>query len=126
MASGVACSQVKARRLRELEANLAAIDAGCFRMLDHAGLQAHGQVAGGVGVLGERGRATSGEECDEWKERGGRMLKMMGWKEGEGLGRESKGITEPVDANIQQDKSGLGLASEKSEKVALRINERLS
>eukprot|EP00658_Telonema_sp_P-2_P019662 TRINITY_DN17758_c0_g1_i2.p1 TRINITY_DN17758_c0_g1~~TRINITY_DN17758_c0_g1_i2.p1 ORF type:complete len:234 (+),score=25.51 TRINITY_DN17758_c0_g1_i2:244-945(+) len=37
-----------------------------------------------------------------------RMMHSMGWNPGEGLGRESDGITEPVHAVANHKKSGLG------------------
>lgn len=42
---------------------------------------------------------------------GGKMLKMMGWKSGEGLGKHGKGITAPIKAAGQggrSDTAGLG------------------
>ncbi|TYZ69398.1 hypothetical protein PybrP1_007735, partial [[Pythium] brassicae (nom. inval.)] len=41
---------------------------------------------------------------------GGKMLKMMGWKSGEGLGKHGTGITAPVAAvgNVGSDTAGIG------------------
>lgn len=41
---------------------------------------------------------------------GGKMLKMMGWKSGEGLGKHGTGITTPVAAvgNVGSDTAGIG------------------
>lgn len=42
------------------------------------------------------------------KNKGHQMLKRMGWKSGEGLGRDGGGITEPVDVQVRVPQSGLG------------------
>ncbi|CAI8034446.1 Angiogenic factor with G patch and FHA domains 1 [Geodia barretti] len=39
---------------------------------------------------------------------GHKMLKKLGWKKGEGLGKGSKGRTEPVTAEVREVRSGLG------------------
>lgn len=41
---------------------------------------------------------------------GGKMLKMMGWKSGEGLGKHGTGITAPVAAvgNLSNETAGIG------------------
>jgi hypothetical protein len=62
----------------------------------------------------------------EWKERGAKMLKMMGWSEGEGLGRHSAGITAPLQTHVQTGKGGLGLAAEVAGKVADKISVKVA
>jgi len=42
---------------------------------------------------------------------GARLLKKQGWKEGEGLGKTSSGITAPIEVEIRADRAGLGLES---------------
>eukprot|EP00299_Pterocystis_sp_00344_P009092 c3702_g1_i2.p1 GENE.c3702_g1_i2~~c3702_g1_i2.p1 ORF type:complete len:379 (+),score=107.96 c3702_g1_i2:1105-2241(+) len=42
---------------------------------------------------------------------GYRMLKSMKWSEGEGLGREGKGITAPIEVEHRQERMGLGMRS---------------
>jgi len=42
--------------------------------------------------------------------KGSRMLKAMGWKKGEGLGKDSRGITAPVQTEIHTRGAGLGSA----------------
>jgi hypothetical protein len=39
---------------------------------------------------------------------GNKMLRAMGWKEGEGLGKSGKGITAPVQAERVAERAGLG------------------
>ncbi|KAF6153992.1 hypothetical protein GIB67_037696 [Kingdonia uniflora] len=44
---------------------------------------------------------------------GNRMLRGMGWQEGLGLGKDGSGITEPVQAQGKEDRSGLGVQQRK-------------
>mmetsp|Transcript_35473 Transcript_35473/g.70989 ORF Transcript_35473/g.70989 Transcript_35473/m.70989 type:complete len:125 (-) Transcript_35473:37-411(-) len=46
----------------------------------------------------------------EWRERGMKMLKKMGWEEGSGLGRDADGRVEPITALGNERRTGLGLA----------------
>ncbi|XP_059830479.1 angiogenic factor with G patch and FHA domains 1 isoform X1 [Hypanus sabinus] len=46
------------------------------------------------------------EICDDNK--GRKMLEKMGWKKGEGLGKGSCGIKEPIQVQLHQSQSGLG------------------
>ncbi|GMR48701.1 hypothetical protein PMAYCL1PPCAC_18896 [Pristionchus mayeri] len=43
--------------------------------------------------------------------KGFKLLKSMGWKEGEGLGRKNEGIVEPVANEFKGDRTGLGAAT---------------
>lgn len=95
----------KARKLHQLEATIKSIDAGCFRTLAEPQAQQ---------MLAPPQRAPD----PEWKERGAKMLKMMGWAEGQGLGKKNTGINAPLETRLQTGKSGLGLAAEISSKVA--------
>ena len=52
------------------------------------------------------------------KSKGQRMLEHMGWSAGEGLGLRSDGIREPVIADGQQAKAGLGAPEAKTEAAA--------
>jgi len=116
-----AVREQKARRVQELEATLAVIDAGCFRMplpsMEHGGALAAAYPASTL--------HTRPPPDPEWKERGAKMLKMMGWSEGQGLGRQKDGITAPIETCVQSGKSGLGLAAELSDKAAERFVEKL-
>ncbi|XP_048475303.1 angiogenic factor with G patch and FHA domains 1 [Rhincodon typus] len=46
------------------------------------------------------------EICDNNK--GRKMLEKMGWKKGEGLGKESCGIKEPIQVQLHHSQAGLG------------------
>ncbi|CAH0473614.1 unnamed protein product [Peronospora belbahrii] len=51
---------------------------------------------------------------------GGKMLKMMGWKSGEGLGKHGTGITAPINAaSVRCDLAGLGCKAPLSATVDL-------
>jgi len=41
-----------------------------------------------------------------------RQLEKYGWKRGEGLGKESKGISKPVKTTLKQDRDGVGKSKE--------------
>ncbi|KAK7916023.1 hypothetical protein WMY93_011784 [Mugilogobius chulae] len=43
--------------------------------------------------------------------KGRKMLEKMGWKKGEGLGKEGSGITDPIELKIRKSGSGLGAAA---------------
>ncbi|KAK5969387.1 G-patch domain protein [Trichostrongylus colubriformis] len=45
--------------------------------------------------------------------KGFRLLQSMGWKEGEGLGKEGKGRREPVESAVRKERSGLGATESK-------------
>jgi hypothetical protein len=49
----------------------------------------------------------------ETSNKGNRMLQGMGWEAGQGLGRERKGITAPLQASIHAERAGLGRAGAK-------------
>ena len=46
---------------------------------------------------------------------GNKLLKKMGWKEGEGLGRDGTGITKPVEAEGYAKGAGIGTQGAKME-----------
>ena len=41
---------------------------------------------------------------------GKRMLRGMGWRDGEGLGKESTGVTAPIEVEQRVERAGLGRA----------------
>ncbi|KAF8376603.1 hypothetical protein PRIPAC_83032 [Pristionchus pacificus] len=57
-------------------------------------------------ALSSENKASS----DEFQQ-GFKLLKSMGWKEGEGLGRKNEGIVEPVANEFKGDRTGLGAAA---------------
>lgn len=52
---------------------------------------------------------------------GFKMMKMMGYKEGSGLGKEGDGRAEPITVDPFKDRSGLGKGSEQKERVAKKL-----
>ncbi|KAM6927943.1 angiogenic factor with G patch and FHA domains 1 [Xenentodon cancila] len=51
--------------------------------------------------------ASVHEEISE-ANKGRKMLEKMGWKKGEGLGKEGTGIKDPIELKIRKSQSGLG------------------
>ncbi|KHJ88282.1 g-patch domain protein [Oesophagostomum dentatum] len=47
--------------------------------------------------------------------KGFRLLQSMGWKEGEGLGKEGKGRQQPVESAVRKDRQGLGASQAKEQ-----------
>ncbi|KAI6177864.1 hypothetical protein M3Y97_00953600 [Aphelenchoides bicaudatus] len=47
--------------------------------------------------------------------KGFKLLKMMGWSEDTGLGKQQQGIVNPIDAMIKNDKKGLGSTANKEQ-----------
>lgn len=45
----------------------------------------------------------------ESSNKGNKMLKAMGWKEGQGLGKNESGIVAPVQANLRTEGAGIGI-----------------
>ncbi|VDM76442.1 unnamed protein product [Strongylus vulgaris] len=45
--------------------------------------------------------------------KGFRLLQSMGWKEGEGLGKEGRGRQDPVESALRKDRQGLGVTEAK-------------
>lgn len=45
---------------------------------------------------------------------GFKLMKGMGWREGEGLGRDGDGITAPIAVEMRAERAGLGLHSASS------------
>ncbi|XP_038661467.1 LOW QUALITY PROTEIN: angiogenic factor with G patch and FHA domains 1 [Scyliorhinus canicula] len=66
------------------------------------------QVVGSDGIYrrDDAPASVNTEICDSNK--GRKMLEKMGWKKGEGLGKESCGIKEPIQIQLHQSQSGLG------------------
>ncbi|XP_078071073.1 angiogenic factor with G patch and FHA domains 1 isoform X1 [Mustelus asterias] len=66
------------------------------------------QVVGSDGIYrrDDAPASVNVEICDSNK--GRKMMEKMGWKKGEGLGKESCGITEPIQVQLLQSQAGLG------------------
>ncbi|XP_072372130.1 angiogenic factor with G patch and FHA domains 1-like isoform X2 [Scyliorhinus torazame] len=66
------------------------------------------QVVGSDGIYrrDDAPASVNTEICDSNK--GRKMLEKMGWKKGEGLGKESCGIKEPIQIQLHQSQAGLG------------------
>ena len=62
---------------------------------------------------------------DETNNVGARLLKQMGWKEGEGLGKTGSGITAPIQVEQRPQGAGLGsvepVAAGGNRRTALRL-----
>ena len=56
----------------------------------------------------EKTEAAHLEKSIDQKNKGFKMLQKMGWSEGKGLGKESKGRIEPIPVATKNDRSGLG------------------
>eukprot|EP00854_Cymbomonas_tetramitiformis_P024688 gene24688-30047_t len=49
---------------------------------------------------------------------GSKLLKKMGWKEGEGIGLQGDGIKDPINVHVQTDKAGIGCKASHQEKLS--------
>ena len=56
----------------------------------------------------EKTQVASTEESIASSNKGFKMLKKMGWKDGDGLGKEKKGRVEPVKVEERPERQGLG------------------
>lgn len=41
-----------------------------------------------------------------------KMMKAMGWKPGDGLGKEANGMTAPIEVSMRSERAGLGNAND--------------
>jgi hypothetical protein len=48
---------------------------------------------------------------------GMKMMKKMGWNEGQPLGRMGKGVTEPIPMTVKVDRAGLSSAEDKAQPI---------
>ncbi|CAG8489388.1 21230_t:CDS:2 [Cetraspora pellucida] len=53
-----------------------------------------------------------------------KLLKKMGYEIGKPLGKDSSGITEPINIEMKSDKSGLGLSSELKQKAEAELSRK--
>lgn len=61
------------------------------------------------------------QESKGWK-----MLRSIGYNPGEGLGKDSQGMIEPIPLTFHQGRTGLGLISEQKKKARIIEEQRAS
>lgn len=66
-----------------------------------------GDAGAGIGQVVEHKRATT-KTWLRGSNKGYRMLQKIGWKEGEGLGRDKQGILEPIATEFRRTRAGIG------------------
>ena len=72
---------------------------------------------GSVPIMNEKMRPESKASVTKMipeENKGHKMMQKMGWKLGEGLGKQSSGITEPINVLIREKNKGLGTGVTKS------------
>ncbi|XP_029357018.1 angiogenic factor with G patch and FHA domains 1 isoform X1 [Echeneis naucrates] len=69
------------------------------------------QTVGSEGVFQRDDAPASVHEEISEVNKGRKMLEKMGWKKGEGLGKEGTGMKDPIDVKIRKSQSGLGAAA---------------
>ncbi|XP_040014973.1 angiogenic factor with G patch and FHA domains 1 isoform X1 [Xiphias gladius] len=66
------------------------------------------QTVGSEGVFQRDDAPASVHEEISEVNKGRKMLEKMGWKKGEGLGKEGTGMKDPIELKIRKSQSGLG------------------
>ncbi|XP_037534522.1 angiogenic factor with G patch and FHA domains 1 [Nematolebias whitei] len=66
------------------------------------------QIVGSEGVFQRDDAPASVHEEISEVNKGRKMLEKMGWKKGEGLGKEGTGMKDPIELKIRKPQSGLG------------------
>ncbi|XP_022600729.1 angiogenic factor with G patch and FHA domains 1 [Seriola dumerili] len=66
------------------------------------------QTVGSQGVFQRDDAPASVHEEISEVNKGRKMLEKMGWKKGEGLGKEGTGMKDPIELKIRKSQSGLG------------------
>ncbi|XP_055078021.1 angiogenic factor with G patch and FHA domains 1 isoform X2 [Periophthalmus magnuspinnatus] len=69
------------------------------------------QAVGSEGVFQRDDAPASVHQEIAEGNKGRKMLEKMGWKRGEGLGKEGTGIRDPIELKIRKAQSGLGAAA---------------
>ncbi|GMS96277.1 hypothetical protein PENTCL1PPCAC_18452, partial [Pristionchus entomophagus] len=68
-------------------------------------------LPGAVPIVTATDAKAAAKKALSSENKGFKMLKLMGWKEGDGLGRKNEGIIEPVANEFKGDRTGLGAAA---------------
>uniref|UniRef100_A0A3Q2NUL6 Angiogenic factor with G patch and FHA domains 1 n=1 Tax=Fundulus heteroclitus TaxID=8078 RepID=A0A3Q2NUL6_FUNHE len=68
------------------------------------------QTVGSEGVFQRDDAPASVHKEISEVNKGRKMLEKMGWKKGEGLGKEGRGMKDPIELKIRKSQSGLGAA----------------
>ncbi|GMT25264.1 hypothetical protein PFISCL1PPCAC_16561, partial [Pristionchus fissidentatus] len=68
-------------------------------------------VPGAVPIVTPTDAKAAAKKAINSENKGFKLLKAMGWKEGDGLGRKNEGIVEPVANEFKGDRQGLGAAA---------------
>ncbi|XP_029947250.1 angiogenic factor with G patch and FHA domains 1 isoform X2 [Salarias fasciatus] len=66
------------------------------------------QTVGSEGVFQRDDAPASVHEEISQVNKGRKMLEKMGWKKGEGLGKEGKGMKDPIQLKVRKSQAGLG------------------
>ena len=55
---------------------------------------------------------------------GAKLLSKMGWKEGQGLGKDGKGLSQPLEATLRPKRQGMGFGNRREPSLAPKEEEK--